>query len=162
MPHSLQRKALAFGLAAFTPLVFSHSVLAQVNRIAPRAVDEWYNSRLIIALLVGLILGALVAGLWLPRILPQPHKDDKAKPRKHTLLWFILTNLLLLAAITADVTMNREFGRQRYEFGELVRYVLATWPTLKMIGFADLIFFGVITLWTRFSDKPYRYMIIPK
>ena len=140
----------------------SHA-MGQTNRIPLRYVDEWYDSRVMLVLVIGALLGLLASILWLPRILPRPHRDDNRGARLHALYALIVALVVMAALLLVDLYLVAQFGRQTYEFKEIFFDAFLTRQTFTMLGMGALVFAVVIILWTRFvGDRFYRYMIIPR
>lgn len=144
-------------------LTVSQPVWAQSIKVPPRYVDEWFDQRLLIVTLAGALMGLFTTLVWLPRLLPQPHKNDNRRALLHALSALGVSLLLIAGALMLDINMVAQFGRQSFIFKDLFSDVFLSSRTFAMLGAAALAFSAVLTIWTRFlSDKFYRYMIIPK
>jgi hypothetical protein len=153
-------KTIAFVTMAL--LLMSDTVMGQGNKVPPRYVEEWYDQRFYAVLIAGAVLGMIVALLWLPRLLPVPHGNDIKRARTHAVVALIVSSLIIAGTLLLDINLVSQFGRQSYQFKDLLSDVFLTRQVFEMIGVAALAFCVVITLWTRFfSEKFYRYMIIP-
>lgn len=157
---SMLRRSISLGAVLLT---MSQSVLAQSSKVPPRYVDEWYDQRLLVVTLAGALLGLLTALVWLPQLLPQPHKNDNRRALLHALYALGVSLLLIAGALLLDINMVAQFGRQSFVFKDLFSDVFISSRTFTMLGAAALAFSAVLIVWTRFlSDKFYRYMIISK
>ena len=144
-------------------LAAAQPALAQAAKVPPRYVDEWYDRRFLAVILAGAFLGLLTGLIWLPRLLPQPHKNDNKRALLHALFALGISLLLIAGALLVDINAVAQFGRQSFAFKDLLSDVFLTSRTFRMLGAAALAFAAVLTVWTRFlSDKFYRYMIIPR
>lgn len=159
--HVLNKTKLIPSVTAVL-LLMSNVAMGQGSKVPPRYVDEWYDQRFYAVLLAGCLLGVLVALLWLPRLLPVPHGNDIRHARLHAIIALILSSLIIAATLLLDINLVSQFGRQTYQFKDLFSDVFLTRQVFKLLGIAALAFVIVLTLWTRFfSEKFYRYMIIP-
>ena len=149
-------------LLLLIPLACAQQVLGQASRIPLRYIDEWYDSRMMPIVVLGALLGLIASVLWLPRLLPRPHQDDNRRARLHAAFALAVALLLVAGALLLDLNMIAQFGRQTYQFKELFFDAFLSRQTFIMLGLAAVAFAVVITLLTRFGDKFYRYMIIPK
>jgi uncharacterized membrane protein YidH (DUF202 family) len=151
------------GVITFVALACVQTVFAQVNRVPPRFIDEWYDRRLLPVIVTSALLGLLATLLWLPQLLPKPHQNDNRRARIHALITLGLSLLILAVGLLIDITQIAQFGNQTYQFKELFSDVFLSRQTVVMLGIAAIVFASVIILWTRFlSEKFYRYMIISK
>jgi hypothetical protein len=134
--------------------------VAQTNRIAPILIDQWFWSRIWIVLIIGVLMGAFEAGVRMPALLPVPHEDDNRRAMKHFQLALFLALLLLLLLWIIDMLLPHRFGSRNYPFLEIISQIGLSWqaPVLLVLGL--LAFFATVALWTRLSDKCYRYAFI--
>lgn len=138
-------------------------VWAQAYKVPPRYVDEWYDRRFLAVVVAGAVLGILTSLVWLPRLLPQPHRNDNRRALMHAVYALGVSLLLIAGALLFDISAVAQFGRQSFAFKDLLSDVFLSSRTFTMLGAAALAFAGVLTVWTRFlGEKFYRYMIIPK
>ena len=149
-------------LLILIPLICAQQALGQANRIPLRYIDEWYDSRMMSVVVLGAVLGLIASLLWLPRLLPRPHQDDNRRARLHAVMALVVALLIVAGMLLLDLNMMAQFGRQTYQFKELFYDAFLSRQTFTMLGLAAVAFVIVITLFTRLSDKFYRYMIIPK
>jgi hypothetical protein len=144
-------------------LTASQAVWAQSGKVPPRYVDEWYDRRFLAVTLAGALLGLFASLIWLPQLLPQPHKNDNRRALLHALYALLVSLLLIAGLLLLDINTVAQFGRQSFAFKDLFSDVFLSSRTFTMLGAAALAFALVVTIWTRFlSERYYRYMIIPK
>jgi hypothetical protein len=150
-------------LLIFVTFACAQSTFAQASRIPPRFVDEWYDRRYLVIIVLGALLALLTSWLWLPALLPKAHQDDNRRARLHAFMALVLSLVILAVALLLDINAVADFGRQSYQFKELFSDVFLSRQTFIMLGMAAAVFVIIITFWTRFlSEKFYRYMIIPR
>jgi len=149
-------------LLILIPLICAQQALGQANRIPLRYIDEWYDSRMMMVVGLGAVLGFIASVLWLPRLLARPHQDDNRRARRHAFMALVVAVLVIAGLLLLDLNMVAQFGRQTYQFKELFFDAFLSRQTFIMLGLAAVAFGIIVTLLTRLSDKFYRYMIIPK
>lgn len=144
-------------------LAAAQPVWAQSGKVPPRYIDEWYDRRFLAVTLAGALFGLLTSLVWLPRLLPQPHKNDNRRALRHALYALGVSLLLIAGVLLLDINAVAQFGRQSFVFKDLFSDVFLSSRTFTMLGAAALAFAVVLIVWTRFaSEKFYRYMIIRK
>lgn len=141
-------------------------ILLQVTpapRIAPVLVDKWFSDLVLWIVVLGAILGLLVAMVWLPRVLPVPQGDDVKRGRWRVLWGLLLSIVIVTGSLVLHSTYVYNFNNRTYPFSVVFADVLISANSFGLIILAVLSFLVVVSLCSRFVGKrSYRYMLIPR